>query len=239
MDFKIGFYFLNVFLYGKMVLSQSLVAVWWIKCKIKPMYGMVADHNPKVILLLPFTLSWIGACLSLGVDRKFSSLWPEPALNFWLWSALINQMKKELRNLSTSIVHWERNRSVIYSWSSIFTCLASFVHWCLVASCSSLLQSINSKKFYLLPLGILITRCNACVVLVRWQQGVTGGASKPLTETEVYQQVAKLFHNQEDLLAEFGQFLPDANGGNSNYVRDALQIFVVQVPMPHLFLFIG
>ena len=28
----------------------------------------------------------------------------------------------------------------------------------------------------------------------------------------MYSQVAKLFQNQEDLLKEFGQFLPDANG---------------------------
>jgi paired amphipathic helix protein Sin3a len=34
-----------------------------------------------------------------------------------------------------------------------------------------------------------------------------------LTESAVYQQVAKLFQNQTDLLQEFGQFLPDANGG--------------------------
>jgi histone deacetylase complex regulatory component SIN3 len=33
-----------------------------------------------------------------------------------------------------------------------------------------------------------------------------------LTEAEVYAQVAKLFQNQEDLLAEFGQFLPEATG---------------------------
>lgn len=33
---------------------------------------------------------------------------------------------------------------------------------------------------------------------------------KHLTEAEVYAQVAKLFEHQEDLLAEFGQFLPDA-----------------------------
>uniref|UniRef100_A0A6Q2WW69 Paired amphipathic helix protein Sin3a n=1 Tax=Esox lucius TaxID=8010 RepID=A0A6Q2WW69_ESOLU len=32
-----------------------------------------------------------------------------------------------------------------------------------------------------------------------------------LTEQEVYAQVARLFKNQEDLLSEFGQFLPDAN----------------------------
>ncbi|KAM9409739.1 paired amphipathic helix protein Sin3a-like isoform 2-T3 [Pholidichthys leucotaenia] len=32
-----------------------------------------------------------------------------------------------------------------------------------------------------------------------------------LNEQEVYTQVARLFQNQEDLLAEFGQFLPDAN----------------------------
>ncbi|GBP34347.1 Paired amphipathic helix protein Sin3a [Eumeta japonica] len=33
---------------------------------------------------------------------------------------------------------------------------------------------------------------------------------KQQTEQEVYAQVAKLFENQDDLLAEFGQFLPDA-----------------------------
>ena len=38
---------------------------------------------------------------------------------------------------------------------------------------------------------------------------------KPLTEAEVYQQVAQLFQNQEDLLSEFGQFLPDANGSSN------------------------
>ncbi|KAI1292628.1 Paired amphipathic helix protein Sin3a [Halotydeus destructor] len=37
--------------------------------------------------------------------------------------------------------------------------------------------------------------------------------NKSLSESEVYQQVAKLFKNQEDLLQEFGQFLPDANSG--------------------------
>ncbi|VEN64622.1 unnamed protein product [Callosobruchus maculatus] len=37
-----------------------------------------------------------------------------------------------------------------------------------------------------------------------------GAAGKHLTEQEVYSQVAKLFENQNDLLAEFGQFLPDA-----------------------------
>lgn len=37
-----------------------------------------------------------------------------------------------------------------------------------------------------------------------------GGGGKHLTEQEVYSQVAKLFEHQSDLLAEFGQFLPDA-----------------------------
>lgn len=37
-----------------------------------------------------------------------------------------------------------------------------------------------------------------------------GAGGKHLTEQEVYSQVAKLFENQGDLLAEFGQFLPDA-----------------------------
>ncbi|KAH9508489.1 Paired amphipathic helix protein Sin3a [Bulinus truncatus] len=47
------------------------------------------------------------------------------------------------------------------------------------------------------------------------RDGGNVGPSKPLTESEVYQQVANLFKHQEDLLAEFGQFLPDANGASS------------------------
>lgn len=45
------------------------------------------------------------------------------------------------------------------------------------------------------------------------KEGTPGGCNsgaKQLTEAEVYTQVAKLFDNQEDLLREFGQFLPDA-----------------------------
>uniref|UniRef100_A0A1B6C0M8 Paired amphipathic helix protein Sin3a n=1 Tax=Clastoptera arizonana TaxID=38151 RepID=A0A1B6C0M8_9HEMI len=42
------------------------------------------------------------------------------------------------------------------------------------------------------------------------------GCTKQLTEAEVYSQVAKLFENQEDLLAEFGQFLPDAISHQTN-----------------------
>ncbi|GAB6032055.1 Paired amphipathic helix protein Sin3b [Chamberlinius hualienensis] len=49
------------------------------------------------------------------------------------------------------------------------------------------------------------------------KEGITSG-TKPLTEAEVYQQVAKLFQNQEDLLQEFGQFLPDANGTTATLV---------------------
>lgn len=44
------------------------------------------------------------------------------------------------------------------------------------------------------------------------------GGGKHLTEAEVYSQVAKLFENQEDLLAEFGQFLPDATNQQSALV---------------------
>lgn len=40
--------------------------------------------------------------------------------------------------------------------------------------------------------------------------------SKKLLESEVYSQVARLFQNQQDLLAEFSQFLPDANGTASS-----------------------
>lgn len=41
------------------------------------------------------------------------------------------------------------------------------------------------------------------------KEGGTPSGS-PLSESEVYSQVSKLFQNQEDLLSEFGQFLPDA-----------------------------
>lgn len=40
--------------------------------------------------------------------------------------------------------------------------------------------------------------------------------SKMLLESEVYNQVARLFQNQRDLLEEFSQFLPDANGTGSS-----------------------
>uniref|UniRef100_A0A182F4M4 Paired amphipathic helix protein Sin3a n=1 Tax=Anopheles albimanus TaxID=7167 RepID=A0A182F4M4_ANOAL len=42
--------------------------------------------------------------------------------------------------------------------------------------------------------------------------------AKQLTEAEVYTQVAKLFDNQEDLLREFGQFLPDATSYHNQAV---------------------
>ncbi|XP_070985441.1 paired amphipathic helix protein Sin3a-like isoform X2 [Oncorhynchus clarkii lewisi] len=42
-----------------------------------------------------------------------------------------------------------------------------------------------------------------------------GNYTPALTEQEVYAQVARLFKNQEDLLSEFGQFLPDANSSVS------------------------
>lgn len=45
---------------------------------------------------------------------------------------------------------------------------------------------------------------------------------KTLTEDEVYQQVAKLFENQDDLLQEFGQFLPDAKTPDAKQVAEAL-----------------
>jgi len=47
--------------------------------------------------------------------------------------------------------------------------------------------------------------------------GTTTGSK--LTEAEVYSQVAKLFENQEDLLAEFGQFLPDATNQQNSLVN--------------------
>ena len=58
-------------------------------------------------------------------------------------------------------------------------------------------------------------------------QGLVPPTYKPLTESEVYTQVAKLFQNQEDLLSEFGQFLPDANGSAflGQSVSDLQEIF--------------
>lgn len=47
------------------------------------------------------------------------------------------------------------------------------------------------------------------------KEGTAVLGQKFLTESEVYTQVAKLFQNQEDLLQEFSQFLPDANN-NAN-----------------------
>lgn len=53
--------------------------------------------------------------------------------------------------------------------------------------------------------------------------GATGG-TKHLTEAEVYSQVAKLFENQEDLLAEFGQFLPDATNQQSSLTNKTTSV---------------
>ncbi|MPC22926.1 Paired amphipathic helix protein Sin3a [Portunus trituberculatus] len=50
------------------------------------------------------------------------------------------------------------------------------------------------------------------------QRHIKDGGSIPtraLTETEVYEKVAKLFENQEDLLQEFSQFLPDATNNSA------------------------
>lgn len=57
------------------------------------------------------------------------------------------------------------------------------------------------------------------------KDGVHSG-TKPLTEAEVYAQVAKLFQNQEDLLQEFGQFLPDANGAANALVGLNYEILI-------------
>jgi len=51
-----------------------------------------------------------------------------------------------------------------------------------------------------------------------------GNYTPALTEQEVYAQVARLFKNQEDLLSEFGQFLPDAN--SSVVSGDAVQMLL-------------
>uniref|UniRef100_A0A6B2EGL1 Paired amphipathic helix protein Sin3a n=1 Tax=Phlebotomus kandelakii TaxID=1109342 RepID=A0A6B2EGL1_9DIPT len=48
------------------------------------------------------------------------------------------------------------------------------------------------------------------------EQKVRDGQGKQLTEAEVYTQVAKLFDKQDDLLREFGQFLPDATSHSAS-----------------------
>ncbi|XP_039298739.1 paired amphipathic helix protein Sin3b isoform X2 [Nilaparvata lugens] len=53
-------------------------------------------------------------------------------------------------------------------------------------------------------------------------------AGKQLTEAEVYAQVAKLFQNQDDLLAEFGQFLPDA----TNHQATSSKVMSADHPPP-------
>uniref|UniRef100_A0A182M8I8 Paired amphipathic helix protein Sin3a n=1 Tax=Anopheles culicifacies TaxID=139723 RepID=A0A182M8I8_9DIPT len=56
-----------------------------------------------------------------------------------------------------------------------------------------------------------------------YKEGAQSGSlsnAKQLTEAEVYTQVAQLFDNQEDLLREFGQFLPDAT---SHHNQAAMQ----------------
>ena len=53
------------------------------------------------------------------------------------------------------------------------------------------------------------------VVLYIYVVQVNPPSVPEMTETEVYDRVARLFQDQPDLLAEFGQFLPDAGGGTA------------------------
>uniref|UniRef100_A0A8D9BTT3 Paired amphipathic helix protein Sin3a n=1 Tax=Cacopsylla melanoneura TaxID=428564 RepID=A0A8D9BTT3_9HEMI len=58
----------------------------------------------------------------------------------------------------------------------------------------------------------------------------SNSGGKTLTEAEVYSQVAKLFENQEDLLAEFGKFLPDATNHHSFGSRKTEHLELPRVP---------
>lgn len=60
--------------------------------------------------------------------------------------------------------------------------------------------------------------------------GSVPSGGKHLTEAEVYSQVAKLFENQDDLLAEFGQFLPDATSQQSALVSFSSLHSIPQLP---------
>lgn len=70
--------------------------------------------------------------------------------------------------------------------------------------------------FLALQCSVWVIMWSLCVVLCfqkeqRNAKEAAGNYTPTLTEQEVYAQVARLFKNQEDLLSEFGQFLPDAN----------------------------
>jgi paired amphipathic helix protein Sin3a len=64
------------------------------------------------------------------------------------------------------------------------------------------------------------------------KEGRPDAPGKHLTEAEVYAQVAKLFENQDDLLAEFGQFLPDATSHHGLGVSAAAAIYAIAVRLP-------
>lgn len=70
------------------------------------------------------------------------------------------------------------------------------------------------QQCFLCILGAFANPTDLFVISQKEQRNAkeAGGNYTPaLTEQEVYTQVARLFKNQEDLLSEFGQFLPDAN----------------------------
>ena len=84
------------------------------------------------------------------------------------------------------------------------------------------------------------------------KEGIPHNSQNFLSESEVYEKVAKLFKNQEDLLIEFSQFLPDANQAtktsqqsqnstqsnenmtfsNASFVQSCLQPSILNVPIP-------
>lgn len=49
-----------------------------------------------------------------------------------------------------------------------------------------------------------------CLALQKEQLSARGRALRGMSEEEVFAEVASLFRGQEDLLSEFGQFLPEA-----------------------------
>uniref|UniRef100_A0A9J8BVH8 Paired amphipathic helix protein Sin3a n=2 Tax=Cyprinus carpio TaxID=7962 RepID=A0A9J8BVH8_CYPCA len=69
-----------------------------------------------------------------------------------------------------------------------------------------------------------------------------GGSYTPaLTEQEVYAEVAQLFKNQEDLLSEFGQFLPDANSSVVSLIEAPkyTSLYTEFCSFQHVFFFCG
>lgn len=76
----------------------------------------------------------------------------------------------------------------------------------------------KSESFKTMPLQYYLSPFAIYQKEQRNAKEAGGNYTPALTEQEVYAQVARLFKNQEDLLSEFGQFLPDANSSVVSFI---------------------